>query len=81
MVEINCLVCDKSLQLPKFIDTEDYDYNGQLVCQECKSLLHVKLVKGKVREYKVVEKKFGNFNYTNLIMRLQKEREQQEKEK
>jgi len=56
MVEIECLACGKIVKLPQFIDTDDYDYDGQIVCQECKSLLYVKLLKGKVRKYKLIEK-------------------------
>jgi uncharacterized Zn finger protein (UPF0148 family) len=56
MVEIECLVCGKTIVIPKFIDTNNYD--GQVTCPECKSLLQVKLVGSKVRKYKVVEKKF-----------------------
>ena len=77
MVRILCLVCGKPIKIPQYIDTERYD--GQVVCQECKSLLHVKLVKGKVQKYIIVENKFKDFNFTELIMRLQKERKQQEK--
>jgi hypothetical protein len=54
VVEIVCLACDKTLELPQFIDTDNYD--GQLVCSKCKALLHVKLVKGKLRKYKIVER-------------------------
>ena len=54
MVEIECLACDKTLELPQFVDTDNYD--GQLVCSKCKALLHVKLVKGKLRKYKIVER-------------------------
>jgi len=56
VVDINCLVCGEHIELPKYIDTQDYD--GEMVCQKCESLLHVKLVKSKVRKYRVVEKKF-----------------------
>ena len=56
MVDINCLVCEEHIELPRYIDTQDYD--GEVVCQKCESLLHVKLVKSKVRKYRVVEKKF-----------------------
>jgi hypothetical protein len=56
VVDINCLVCEERIDLPKYIDTQDYD--GEVVCQKCESLLHVKLVKSKVRKYRVVEKKF-----------------------
>jgi hypothetical protein len=54
MVEIECLACDKTLKLPQSIDMDNYD--GQLVCSKCKALLHVKLVKGKLRKYKIVER-------------------------
>ncbi len=56
MVEIECLVCGKTIEIPEFIDTNNYD--GQVACQECASLLHVKLVASKVRKYEVVEKGF-----------------------
>ena len=55
MVELECLVCGKAIKIPQFIDTDNYD--GQLVCHKCNSLLHVKLVASKVRKYKVVENK------------------------
>ena len=78
MVEIECLACGKAVKLPRFIDSDNYD--GQLVCQECKSLLHVKLVKGKVQKYKVLENK-NEFNWTESVLRMQKEKNQQEKDK
>ncbi len=54
MADIECLACGKTVKLPQFIDSDDYD--GQIVCQECKALLHVKLIKGKLRKYKIVER-------------------------
>ena len=54
MVEIQCLICEKLIKFPSYIDPDDYD--GQVVCQECNSLLHIKLKSSKVKEYKVVEK-------------------------
>jgi len=54
-MEIDCLACGKLIKIPDFIDTNSYD--GQVTCQECASLLHIKLVGGKVRKYEVVEKK------------------------
>jgi hypothetical protein len=53
-VEINCLVCDKTIEIPPFIDTENYD--GQISCPACKSLLHIKLLAAKLRKYEVVER-------------------------
>jgi len=58
MVEINCLVCGKAIEIPEFIDTNNYD--GQIACPGCKSLLQIKLVGAKVRKYGVVEKKSGS---------------------
>ncbi len=55
MVEIGCLACSKIIKLPQYIDTEKYD--GQVVCEECNSLLYIKLVKGKVEKFKIVENK------------------------
>ena len=55
MVEIECLACGKTVKLREFIDTDNYD--GQVVCQECNSLLYVKLVQERVQKYKVVENK------------------------
>jgi len=54
MVEIKCLACGKPIRIPSYIDTEKYD--GEVVCQECESRLHVKLIKGKAQKYKVMEK-------------------------
>jgi hypothetical protein len=56
-MEIDCLACGKTIRIPDFIDTNNYD--GQLTCSQCQSLLHVKLGRGKVRKYEVVEKKPG----------------------
>ncbi len=53
-MEISCLVCGKTIEIPSFIDTENYD--GQISCPACKSLLHVKLFKAKLRKYEVVER-------------------------
>lgn len=78
MVNIDCFACGKTVKIPEFIDTNNYD--GQLVCQGCKSILHVKLVKGKAQKYKIVEDK-SKFNFTDLILRMQKERNQQGKGK
>ena len=55
MVEIECLVCGKTIKIPEFIDTNNYD--GQIACPTCKSLLQVKLVGAKARKYEVVERK------------------------
>jgi len=53
-VEISCLVCGKTIEIPQFIDTDNYD--GQINCPSCKSLLRVRLVGAKARKYEVVER-------------------------
>lgn len=53
-MEINCLACGKRIEIPEFIDTENYD--GQISCPACHSLLHVKLYKAKLRKYDLVER-------------------------
>ena len=57
-MEINCLVCGKAIEIPQFIDTENYD--GQINCPACKSLLRVRLFGSKLRNYEVAER--GNEN-------------------
>ena len=54
MVEIKCLVCGESLEIPRYIDPDDYD--GQLYCKSCQLLLDIKLLKSKVRKYRVAAK-------------------------
>ena len=56
MIDIECLARRKTVKLPQFVNTDNYD--GQVVCQECKSLLQLKLVKEKLLKYRVVEKQF-----------------------
>jgi hypothetical protein len=51
-MEIECLVCGKNIEIPSFIDTENYD--GQINCPVCKSLLQVRLFGSKLRKYEVV---------------------------
>ena len=70
MIEVECLVCGKVVKLPQFIDTENYD--GQVVCQECDSLLYIKLVRSKVQGYKVVKWHFRNFGITGAKEKLRK---------
>jgi DNA-directed RNA polymerase subunit RPC12/RpoP len=77
MVELECLVCGETVKIPKFIDTDNYD--GQVVCQNCTSLLHVKLVQSKVRQYKVVDKKFRRLTADELLqIKQEAERELRE---
>jgi hypothetical protein len=73
MVDIECLACDKTLELPQSIDTDNYD--GQLVCSECKALLHVKSVKGGLRKYKIVERRRPEKPVVNITVASERAKE------
>jgi hypothetical protein len=53
MVDIKCLVCKESLEIPPCIDLDNYD--GQLFCHECNSLWDIKLKSSKVIKYKLAK--------------------------
>ena len=65
MIEIECLICGKTIEIPEFIDTDNYD--GQIACRECASLLHVRLVGSKVRKYEVVAKGLSSATASDKI--------------
>ncbi len=55
MSGIDCLHCYKKLAIPKWVNTDDYD--GEIVCEECKARLAIKFVGSpKPVKYKLVEK-------------------------
>jgi hypothetical protein len=54
MDEINCIVCEKPIKFPSYIDPDDYD--GNIFCHNCNLLLYIKLKSAKVKKYRVVEK-------------------------
>ena len=82
MVEIECLLCEKPIELPPYIDTEDYD--GEVVCQECKSLLYIKLGKSKLLKYRIKQRGFrepsGEQISPGLVVELFKILTQKQKE-
>ena len=86
MVEIECLACGKTIKPRQLNDTDNYDtenYDGQIVCQECKSLLYVKSVKGKVQKSKVVEnksKQAKSLTYVDIVKSAEEFEKQHEKE-
>ncbi len=58
MDEINCIVCEKPIKFPSYVDSDDYD--GHIFCHECNLLLYIRLQSSKVKKYKVVEKQTIN---------------------
>ena len=83
MTEIECLACGKSIKPRELNDTENYgtnNYDGQIRCRECDSLLQVKTVKGKVQKCKVVENKFKETLDPRLVIEFRKLRDQEKRE-
>jgi len=69
MAKIECLLCGGVVKIPTLSDTEQYDGHG--VCEKCKSLIHVKLAKGKVQKYKIIKKEFPQrepIQYVETVM-------------
>ncbi len=52
--DLLCLVCEKAIKVPQYVSP---NYKGVLVCQDCKSLLHIKLVNSQVAEYEIKKDK------------------------
>ena len=55
MAKIECLMCENWVEIPKFVNMGNYD--GQIVCKQCKALLSVKFVGSELRKYKLVSGK------------------------
>lgn len=53
-MKIECLICLKETAIPKNLNTGNYD--GQITCRECGSLLQVKLVRSKVEQRGRIER-------------------------
>lgn len=66
--EIQCILCDNTIRLPEYIGD---DYNGDLLCNRCSSLLRLKLDKGAVREFKVLEQDRKGYQGSEKLRALQ----------
>ena len=53
--EIACIQCRNIIKFPEYVGQ---DYGGDLLCDNCMSLLRIKLSKWEVKEFKVLEDKF-----------------------
>jgi len=51
---VPCLVCTKPIEFPEYIITGK-KYKGEVRCQECTSILHIKTSEFNIEEYKRVE--------------------------
>ena len=56
MTEIECLSCYKVLDIPNFVDIDNYD--GEIVCNKCRARLAIKFVGSpKPVKYRVVKER------------------------
>jgi hypothetical protein len=67
MVDIKCLVCKESLEIPPYINPDNFD--GQLFCHECNLLWNVRLKSSKVEKYKLAEKQ-PRVQPSNIIVKM-----------
>ena len=44
MLEIKCLHCCETLDIPKWVDTDSYIYDGEIVCSKCQARLAITFV-------------------------------------
>ena len=54
--EIACILCKNIVKFPEYVGK---DYNGDLLCDACGSLLGIKLEKGEVKGFRVKERVKG----------------------
>lgn len=78
MVEIECHLCETTFSLPQCVDTDKYD--GEVVCPNCRSLLRVKLAKGKLQKREFVKKQNKLLGYAELIRSAEEAMKQRKKE-
>jgi len=66
--EIACIMCRNNIKFPEYVGE---DYSGDLLCDNCMSLLRIKLSKWEVREFKVLEDKFKESEGIKKLLELQ----------
>jgi hypothetical protein len=53
--EIQCILCNNAIKLPEYVSQ---NYSGDLLHSRCGSLLHIKLNRWEVRQYRVLGGRF-----------------------
>ena len=66
--EISCILCNSTIKLPEYVGQ---NYSGDLLCDTCMSLLRIKLDKGEVKEFKVLEDRFKEWKGFEKLRELQ----------
>jgi len=74
---IKCLQCDEAIKFEKYV-VESSKYDGEIVCKNCGTLLHIKKVDNEIQGYKAVDTKYRHFDkalslHKELIETMQKD--------
>jgi hypothetical protein len=67
--EIPCILCNNAIKLPEYVGQ---DYSGDLLCGRCGSLLHIRLDKWEVRQYRVLRDKSEEWKSVMKMRNLQR---------
>jgi len=65
---IACIMCKNTIELPEYVGQ---DYDGDLLCGMCGSLLHIKLDKSEVKQYKVLRDRYEEWKKEERLKSLQ----------
>ena len=71
--EVQCIRCRKAIELPEYVGQ---DYNGDLHCGTCESLLSIKLDKWEVKQYKVVKDNYKDWRTKQTMKALREDSRQ-----
>jgi hypothetical protein len=67
-IEIACILCKNTIKFPEYVGQ---DYCGDLLCGTCESLLHIKLDKWEVKQYRVLKDKLEDWKGKERLKHLQ----------
>ena len=66
--QVACILCRNSIVFPEYVGQ---DYSGDLLCSRCGSLLHIKLSRWQVEQYKVLKDRFEEWKRIEKLRELQ----------
>ena len=66
--EIACILCKNNIIFPEYVGA---NYNGDLLCATCESLMRIRLDKGVVREFRVLENRLEQWKKDEKLRNLQ----------
>ena len=65
--QIACILCKNTIVFPEYVGQ---NYSGDLLCNRCGSLLHIKLNKWTVDQYKVLKDRFEEWKGQEALRKL-----------